>query len=265
MLFIKVISKVLKNVLTTLNALRILRDLLTRTVFTVECSLRDYLESFTGISWFYSFDLGDFTWSPCSVLKRSKYINNIFTLSVFALGVSLQQFGLTTVGCESSPSNSTWKKQIPPQTSLWESSPLSVGLEQIGLTTPACVRMSSLGGYWRCVNSCVSINLVQVWRRGGGGGQSFKPNGFHLFSLPWKKKKKAAKVGLRAKRLAGRFAWPGCGKVKACCQDQREEAKAKAAPKASQAHEKKKPKKGKVRQGERKTCTRKRVSQRRSW
>ena len=65
------------------KTLHSLRDLMTRTVFTVECSLRDLPEGFTD-----------------HLLERNKYFNPI-SLGESSLG--LEQFCLTTLVCESSP------------------------------------------------------------------------------------------------------------------------------------------------------------------
>ena len=57
---------------------------MTRTVFTVECSLRDLSEGFTD-----------------HLLEKNKYFNPI-SLGESSLGL-LEQFCLTTLFCESSP------------------------------------------------------------------------------------------------------------------------------------------------------------------
>ena len=132
--FFKHTWRFLKNHLQCLKTLHSLRDLMTRTVFTVECSLRDFSDH---------------------LLERNKYFNPI-SLGEFSLG--LEQFCLTTLVCESSPSNFTlflFSLSLSPSPSpsllllsLYFSPSLSLSFS-LSLSLSVCL----------CVSLCVSVCL----------------------------------------------------------------------------------------------------------
>ena len=138
--FFKHTWRFLKNHLQCLKTLHSLRDLMTRTVFTVECSLRDFSDH---------------------LLERNKYFNPI-SLGEFSLG--LEQFCLTTLVCESSPSNFTlflfslslsFSLPFPsPSLSLFFSFSLSLILS-LSLCLSVCVCL--------CVSLCVCVSVCLVW------------------------------------------------------------------------------------------------------